>query len=79
MDDAFDRGRRTFRAAFFASIAISSRLASAIPDTARVYAGAASSRCTVRIPSATSNSVGIICANSLACAGPPDTRVPFAM
>nr|WP_241269272.1 HINT domain-containing protein [Streptomyces chrestomyceticus] len=56
---------RTFRDAFFASFAFSSRLASAIPDIARVPRSVLA-RCTVRIPSATSNSTGIIRANSLA-------------
>jgi hypothetical protein len=57
---------RTFQAAFFASFAINFRPLIAIPVTAREYAGAPLSRTVVRIPSAWSNSSGIVNANSLA-------------
>ncbi|MFD0449332.1 hypothetical protein ACFQ10_54410 [Streptomyces indonesiensis] len=70
-DDVFDRGLRTFRDAFFASFATSSRPLSAIPVTRRAVPSP-----DVRIPSARSNSGGIIHTYSLACARSPRTRVP---
>jgi hypothetical protein len=74
LEDAVDRGRRTFLAAFVASFAITFRLDSAIPVIRRPLPSPA-----VRIPSAASNSGGSINANSDACGDSPRFRVPFTM